>query len=128
MFSSVTWAEVYGIIRQEAVNQRRSIMMNRIYDIWGAKIAGPIEDQPVTSGIPTIVLSGEYDPVTSPEWGRLVANTLANATYIEFPGLSHYVLAERSCPRDIMAEFLEDPNAEPDLNCVKFIQFNFITY
>jgi pimeloyl-ACP methyl ester carboxylesterase len=99
----------------------------RICDVWGAKVADPIENQPVVSDIPVLVLSGEYDPVTPPSWGRQVAEILDNATYVEFPALGHYVFAERSCPRDIIADFLVDPTTAPDSSCINFITFNFIT-
>jgi pimeloyl-ACP methyl ester carboxylesterase len=99
----------------------------RICDVWGAKVAGPIENQPVISDIPALVLSGEYDPVTPPSWGRQVAETLANANYVEFPALGHYVFAERTCPRDIIADFLDNPTTVPDSNCTNFITFGFVT-
>ena len=74
------------------------------------------------------MLSGEYDPVTPPAWGQLVADTLENAYYVEFPGLGHFVFSERQCARDIVADFLKDPGTEPDSHCVNFIRSDFITY
>ncbi len=101
-------------------------MIYRTCDIWGAKIASPVENQPVFSDIPTLVLAGEFDPVTPLEFGRLVADTLENAYYVEFPGLGHYVFADRGCARDIVAEFLEDSDTKPDSNCVNSSRINFI--
>jgi pimeloyl-ACP methyl ester carboxylesterase len=97
-----------------------------ICDGWGAKVAEPLENEPVFSEIPTLVLAGEYDPVTPPAFGRQVADTLANATYVEFPGLGHYVFADRECARDIMADFLSNPHTPPDLGCIDKIQFHFV--
>jgi pimeloyl-ACP methyl ester carboxylesterase len=101
-------------------------MTYRTCDFWGAKIADPIENQPVYSNIPTLVLAGEYDPVTPPSFGQLVADTLENAFYVEFPGLGHYVFADSSCSRDIVAEFLEAPNTMPDSSCANSNKIKFV--
>lgn len=101
-------------------------MTYRTCDFWGAKIANPIENRPVYSDIPTLVLAGEYDPVTPPSFGQLVADTLENAFYVEFPGLGHYVFADSSCARDIVAEFFEAPGTRPDSGCVSSNKINFI--
>jgi pimeloyl-ACP methyl ester carboxylesterase len=100
----------------------------QICDVWGAKEADPIENQPVTSDIPTLVLSGEFDPVTPPAWGKQVVESLDNAFYVEFPNLGHFVFAERRCARDIVTDFLSDTTTAPDSNCTKFITLNFIPF
>ena len=40
-------------------------------DIWGAGTADPIEDKAVVSSIPTLVVAGQYDPITPPSWGKV---------------------------------------------------------
>ena len=101
-------------------------MNYRTCDFWGAKIADPIENQAVYSEIPTLILAGEYDPVTPPSFGQLVADTLENTFYVEFPGLGHYVFADSSCARDIVAEFLIEPNTMPDSGCAESKKINFV--
>jgi pimeloyl-ACP methyl ester carboxylesterase len=103
-------------------------LIYRVCEEWGAKVADPIENQPVVSDIPALILAGEYDPATPPSYGRLVAENLENAHFIEFPGLGHFVFAERRCPQDIVADFLDDPEMLPDNQCPGLIRFNFITY
>jgi pimeloyl-ACP methyl ester carboxylesterase len=100
-------------------------MNYRTCDFWGAKIADPIENQPVYGEIPTLVLAGEFDPVTPPSFGQLVAETLENTFYIEFPGLGHYVLADSSCAQDIVAGFLEAPDMMPDSGCATSNKIRF---
>jgi pimeloyl-ACP methyl ester carboxylesterase len=100
----------------------------RVCEEWGAKAADPIENQPVISDIPTLILEGEYDPATPPSYGRLVAENLENAFFIEFRGLGHFVFAERRCPQDIVADFLDNPEIPPDNRCPDMTQFDFITY
>lgn len=41
------------------------------------------------SGIPTLVVSGEKDPIARPASGRAIAAGIAGARYIEIPGASH---------------------------------------
>jgi pimeloyl-ACP methyl ester carboxylesterase len=103
-------------------------MFYRICDGWGADEAEPIENQAVISDIPALVLSGELDPVTPPAWGRQVANNLSNSFFVQFPFSGHSVFAERSCARDIIGDFLDDPMTEPDSGCTESIHLNFITY
>lgn len=84
---------------------------------WGAKEAAPVENTPVTSAVPALVLAGEYDPVAPPAWGRIVAATLRNSTFVEFPGTGHGALFAGSCPLSITAAFLRDPATTPDTAC-----------
>lgn len=102
-------------------------MTFQICEQWGAYVSDQIENQPIASAIPTLVMSGEYDPVTPPAWGKAVAGNLENAQFIEFPGLGHFAFADRRCPRDIVAEFLNDPETPPDSTCAEKIQFHFVT-
>lgn len=85
--------------------------------VWAAGDAGPIEDEPVASDIPTLVLAGEYDPVTPPAWGQLTTETLGGGFYFEFPGLSHGVTGAE-CPRRMAAAFVDNPTAAPDAGCI----------
>ena len=86
--------------------------------IWGAKDADPIENEPVKSDIPTLVLAGEYDPITPPIWGQLAAEGLTNSFFFEFPSVGHGVGIVGGCPLTIIFEFLDNPGVEPDTSCV----------
>jgi pimeloyl-ACP methyl ester carboxylesterase len=77
-----------------------------------------IENEPVTSDIPTLVMAGEYDPITPPAWSELVTADLSNSTYVEFPGLGHGASISGECPAAIMLAFIEDPTSEPDTTCI----------
>ena len=85
---------------------------------WQSGIADPVEDTAVFSNIPALVLAGEYDPITPPEWGRLAAETLSNHFYYEFPGLGHGIVRSNECGMDIGIQFINDPNMEPDTTCI----------
>ena len=89
---------------------------------WGAKKADPIENQAVSSNIPAMVLAGEYDPVTPPDWGRLAAGGLSRSFSFEFPGFGHGVSVSGGCPLSITLAFLDDPATQPDSSCIAGIK------
>ena len=77
---------------------------------------------PITSGKPVLILSGELDPITPPAYADQAASGLANAVQIVGRGLGHGMLMV-GCVRGLMAEFVE--TAEPDsldLDCVDRIR------
>lgn len=87
--------------------------------VWGVKPAPPNQKEPVTSSIPTLILQGEYDPVTPPSNGMLAAQTLNNSYFFLFPGVGHGVGSPgNSCPGDIEQAFLENPTQKPDASCI----------
>ena len=74
--------------------------------------------EPVRSAIPTLVLSGEDDPVTPPTWGEQVAATLSNAKHVIIPGTGH-TAGGTGCGQRIMREFIEEGSAAAlDTSCV----------
>lgn len=76
------------------------------------------ENQAVESAIPTLVLAGELDPVTPPDYGRLTAATLRNSAFFEFPAMGHGVSIAADCPRDIALAFVANPTAAPSGACI----------
>ena len=89
-----------------------------ICDMWQSGRANPVENEPVTSDLPTLVMAGQYDPITPPEWGVGAARTLPNSTYVEFPGVGHGASLSGDCPEAIALAFIDNPLAEVDRSCV----------
>ncbi len=87
-------------------------------DLWPAGSAGAVENEPVTSDIPTLVLAGEYDPITPPAWGASAAAYLSSASFVEFPGLGHGTSISGDCPLSLVFAFYNDPAAAVDTGCV----------
>lgn len=85
---------------------------------WGAGVGADYENDPVVSSIPTLVVAGQFDPITPPEFGAAVASRLENATFIEYPALGHGVATFEGCPVIITLRFLDDPTAPVDASCV----------
>jgi pimeloyl-ACP methyl ester carboxylesterase len=84
---------------------------------WAVAPAPPLENEPVRSDIPTLVLAGTLDAVTPPSYGRIAAGTLTHSTFVEFPGFGHAVL-DPGCPMDIVAAFFDNPAAPVDTSCL----------
>jgi len=87
---------------------------------WGAR--GPVlgENDPVVSDIPSLIITGKYDPTTPPMYAQQIAAQLSHSYYFEFPNLGHTPTAADSsgCAMDVAVAFLENPNVEPDRSCM----------
>ncbi len=85
--------------------------------MWMDATAPPIEDQPVRSNIPALILNGEYDPVTPPKWAQAAADYLPNSQLFIFPGHGHTLIDAGTCPVMLMLDFLESPNQPVNSAC-----------
>ena len=90
-----------------------------ICQFWGMKPVPAVQKEPVRSTIPTLILQGEFDPVTPPANGMLAAQTLSKSYFFLFPGVGHGVHSPIStCPNDITNAFWENPAEKPDASCI----------
>lgn len=87
-------------------------------EVWRARVAAGVENEAVSSAIPTLVLSGQFDPITPPAWGRLAAQDLSDSFFFEFPGVGHGVAFADQCPLGIALAFLDDPQHRPASDCI----------
>jgi pimeloyl-ACP methyl ester carboxylesterase len=83
---------------------------------------GPVDadlHSPLKSDIPTLLLSGEADPVTPPADAERAALGLAHHRLIVLGGEGHGQVATACVPR-LMAEFLDSASAESlDATCLE---------
>ena len=74
--------------------------------------------EPVVSDVPTLILSGDVDPVTPPGWGEAVAKHLSNSRHVVMPASGHGVIAT-PCGHQLVGEFIEEGSAaDLDTSCV----------
>lgn len=74
---------------------------------------------PVIAGIPTLILSGDLDPVTPPSNGEYSAKSLPNNHHIVVKNAAHTV-AMSTCASDIINEFLTSLNPNKlDESCLE---------
>jgi len=72
----------------------------------------------VSSDIPALVLSGEFDPITPPSWGQLVAENLENSFFYTLPTVGHGVVRSDACALQIAVDFVNDPTTASDAACI----------
>jgi pimeloyl-ACP methyl ester carboxylesterase len=87
---------------------------------WGGPGVPKTENQPVTSDVPTLLLSGEFDWNAPPTWAEWTGQTLSNSTVVEFAGTGQVVYGSGTwsqCSHKIVSAFLETPAAKPDTSC-----------
>lgn len=86
---------------------------------WRVAPANAIEQAPVTTDVPALVLAGQFDPITPPAWGRSTAEALPASFFYEFPGLGHGVMRADACGRAVGLQFIDNPLTEPDTSCIQ---------
>jgi pimeloyl-ACP methyl ester carboxylesterase len=84
---------------------------------WTTMPLDPRENLPVTSSVPALILAGELDPITPPDWGRMVDADLSNSYFHEFPGNGHWVTRSSSCALQMSLAFWDNPTVAPNTVC-----------
>jgi pimeloyl-ACP methyl ester carboxylesterase len=83
---------------------------------------GPVDPElhaPLRSDVPTLLLSGDADPVTPPQAAERAARLLVNHRHLVLEGEGHGQLATGCVPR-LMAAFLDNPEPRTlDTDCLK---------
>jgi pimeloyl-ACP methyl ester carboxylesterase len=86
---------------------------------WGMQPVPSVQKQAVASAIPTLILGGQYDPLTPPAYGKLAARTLSVSYFFLFPGAGHILLYTSTCADSIILAFQESPTKQPDASCLQ---------
>jgi hypothetical protein len=92
-----------------------------VCDVWGVDELGGFVDEPVSSDVPTLVLTGQFDPITPPAYAEAAAATLSNSTLVVDPYGSHGVAFAGGCVDNVITAFLANPASPPDTSCVDLI-------
>jgi len=83
---------------------------------------------PVSSNIPTLVFSGEFDPVCPPLFAQVTIKTLSHSQLIVVPAASHSAIGADDCIRNIAKLFYQAPQKKLDAGCVdKREKIKFVT-
>ena len=92
---------------------------------WPVGRTSAVETKAVRSDIPTLILAGQFDPITPPEYGRRIARSLPNATAVTVRGYGHGTVGLGPCPVAIAVAFLTSPDRTPDTSCAAEAPFRF---
>lgn len=85
--------------------------LTNVCSVWprGEKVAEMKE--PLVSAVPTLLVSGEYDPITPPDYAEQTLAKLEQATHLVLPGQGHFV-SGIGCMPDLIDKFINDTSAE----------------
>ncbi len=74
--------------------------------------------EPVQSDIPTLLISGRFDPITPAAFAADAATTLGNSYNVVNPLGSHgNIWGGNACSEQIASDFLNNPAQAPDTSC-----------
>ncbi len=103
-------------IAQDAVGQ--FMHMEEVCRLWAVPSERPDADEPVASPIPTLLLSGEFDPATPPAFAKVAASTLSRHYRYVFPAMGHTDAFFSLCWSSVQSQFLDHPEQAPDAGCI----------
>ncbi len=91
-------------------------------DFWPKGTVPANYYEPVSSAVPTLILSGDLDPVTPPSWGDQVARHLTNARHIIVPGTGHGAIGT-GCGLRLAREFIDKGSHDGlDVSCLQMLK------
>jgi pimeloyl-ACP methyl ester carboxylesterase len=121
LFNSIECRETWAVVDQ--AERRRVIENAGVYGltarqskspafcpVWRVPAAPASERQPVKGSTPVLVLSGAYDWLTPPAWGRETVRHLANSRHVVFRAQGHGVVIQDPCGGRLRDDFIEDPD------------------
>jgi len=136
LYNSIECRETWSRVDRAA--RRKLIEANGLYglnarqskspafcQIWRVAAAPPGEREPVKSETPTLLLSGGYDWLTPPAWGREAAKTLSSSRHVVFRAQGHGVVVQDPCAGRLRDAFIDDPDPKRPLPCRADTPLNF---
>ncbi|WP_417762472.1 alpha/beta fold hydrolase [Shewanella sp.] len=110
------WPRLTASLRQQAEQSVMGQEMLKALDascpIWDIPPVSKAFAAPISSDIPTLLLSGEKDPATPPKWAEMAMQKMSKARHLVSPYATHNVAAQ-SCAGELIAKLIEtdDTNA-----------------
>ena len=89
-------------------------------ELWPVEAALAAENEPVVSDVPTLVVAGQYDPITPPSFAEAAHEYLTNSTYFMIANESHGASLSE-CGAELAREFFDDPGSEIDSSCLSAV-------
>ncbi len=94
---------------------------------WGIDLLPRSDLDLVVSDIPTLLLSGDFDPITPPQYAETLLPNLAQGKHVIFPSGSHGQAVTSVCSNGIISGFLDSPTGELDTACTDAPVSGFVT-
>lgn len=89
-------------------------------EYWPVEAAPLTENEPVVSDVPSLVMAGEFDPVTPPSFAEAAHEYLTNSTYVMVRNDSHGA-SFSPCGLQVAREFFEQPGEPLDVSCSNLV-------
>jgi pimeloyl-ACP methyl ester carboxylesterase len=131
MQMSIVCAEDYPRITQEQIEREAAqtvftthLLAARMKacEFWPKGKVDPSYYEPVRSNVPVLVMSGDLDPVTPPNWGESVLPHLTNSKHILVPATGHGTVMT-GCGMRIAHAFITDASFENiDTSCLQALR------
>ncbi len=94
-------------------------------EFW--EVTSPSTDNavaPVESDLPTLMLTGHFDPEAAPAISRPAAELLPNSFFFELPSAHGLIVTD--CALEIIDQFLAHPGQMPEASCIDEKTFNWL--
>ena len=107
-----------GVIKRladEAAEDGKQIL--EVCRNWGIGLLDKSLLEPVRSDIPTLLISGSFDPITPPAHAQRVASHLSRAQSVTFARGAHGQAFLLPCANQLISAFLDNPEAKQQAGC-----------
>ena len=128
LYNSIECRETWATVDRAA--RRKSIEASGVYGlnartskspsfcpVWRVGAAPASERQPVKAATPTLLLSGTFDWLTPPAWGREAARHLSSSRHVVFRAQGHGVVVQDPCAARLRDAFIDDPDPKRAPTC-----------
>lgn len=101
-----------------------AVYSDQVCAIWGVEKVRDIEDKPISSEVPVLLLNGQYDELTPPKWAKEMQKYLKNSFHLVFKGWKHGPISNwgNPCAMEAANNFFNDPSKAPRPECFNEIK------
>lgn len=101
-----------------------AVFDHEVCRIWGVQKVADIENLPVKSDIPVLLISGEYDELTPVKWAEAMTANLSHSYHLIFKGWKHGPTTNWSnpCAMTTANAFFNHPEQQPNPDCLTQIK------
>ncbi len=90
-----------------------------VCDGFAVGAVDPVENQPLVSDIPTLLLTADIDAGCPTELSEAAVKRLTRGAHFNFPNCTHGVTRQSPCARAMAAQFLATADPRVDSTCVR---------
>lgn len=100
------------------IEERSPQQLLNVCAAWDVQTLEPEVDEPVQIDVPTLLLSGAFDPITPAKNAEAAAISLPSSFAYVFPTGAHGQMLN-TCADKIIRDFLNQPEQAPNTSCIQ---------